>query len=268
MSWLEEVFGTGKPIVAMVHLPALPGTPLYDERAGLREIVDSARRDVDVLVTGGVDAVMFCNENDRPYQLEVGPEIVAAMTRVVTEVAGGLGIPFGVDILWDPIAAIAIANATGASFVREVFTGAYAGDMGFWSAQPGRSLRFKRSIGAQDLKLLFNVVPEFSVWLGERPIRTIARTTVFSSLADAICVSGQTAGTEVSTEWLSQAKEGLPETPVFANTGVRLSNIDKILSIADGAIVGTSFKVDGITWNPVDPKRVKEFMSVVRDLRS
>lgn len=268
MSWLEETFRTPKPIIGMVHLPALPGTPLYDEGKGMRGIIGSAARDLEGLVAGGVDAVMFCNENDRPYQLAMGPEIVAAMTQVVSEAARDIPIPFGIDLLWDGVSAIAVAHATGAAFVREVFTGTYAGDMGLWSGEPGKALRFKRQIGANDLKLLFNIVPEFSVSLGDRSLRTIASTTVFSSLADAICVSGQTAGTEVSPEWLRDAKAALPDTPVFANTGVRVSNVRQMLEHADGAVVGSTFKRDGVTWNEVDGRRVAEFMNVVRELRS
>jgi membrane complex biogenesis BtpA family protein len=268
MSWLMEAFKTTKPIIGMIHLPALPGTPLYDERSGIAAVVDNARRDLDALQAGGVDAVMFCNENDRPYELEVGPEIVAAMTRVIAEARSALSVPFGVDILWDPMAAVAVGHATGASFVREVFTGTYAGDMGLWSGQGAKYLRFRRNIGAGNLRLLFNIFPEFAAWLGDRPIEVVAKTTVFSSLADAVCVSGQTAGTEVSQETLEKAKGVLPDTPVFANTGVRIKNVEKILRVADGAIVGTSFKTEGVTWNHVDAERVKEFMTKVRDLRN
>lgn len=268
MTWLQEVFHTPKPIIGMVHLPALPGTPLYDERSGIRGILDSAVGDLEGLIGGGVDAVIFCNENDRPYELAMGPESVAAMTKVVSEAARDIPIPFGIDFLWDGVAAIAVAHATGAAFVREVFTGTYAGDMGLWSGNPGKALRFRRNIGATDVRLLFNIVPEFSVSLGDRTLKTIASTTVFSSLADAICVSGQTAGTAVSPEWLKEAKDALPETPVFANTGVRVSNVRQMLERADGAVVGSTFKKDGITWNRVDERRVAEFMGVVRDIRA
>lgn len=267
MSWLTEVYGTEKPIVGMVHLPALPGTPLYDSSAGMSKIIDSALADLSGLASGGVDAVLFCNENDRPYQLQMGPEIVAAMTKVVAEATRDISVPFGIDFLWDPIAAIAVAHATGASFVREVFTGTYAGDMGLWSGNPGAALRFRRNIGADHIRLLFNIVPEFSVSVGDRSLSTIAATSVFSSLADAVCVSGQTAGTEVSPAWLKEAKAGLPNTPVFANTGVRVANVKQMLENADGAIVGSSFKRAGVTWNEIDASRVKEFMGVVNTLR-
>lgn len=268
MNWMNELTGVEKPIIGMVHLQALPGNPLYDEAGGIKAIVGAARKDLEALSRGGVDAVMFCNENDRPYLLHVGPEVVASMSSVVAELSRGIDRPFGVDVLWDPVAAIAIGHATGANFVREVFTGAYAGDMGVWSSDGARALRFRREIGASKLRLLFNVVPEFAIPIASRPAEQVARTAVFSSLADAVCVSGFMAGADVPLEELRKAKSAIPETPVIANTGVRLENVGEILSVADAAVVGTSFKVDRQTFNPVDERNVVEFMSAVKKFRS
>ncbi|HHY51080.1 MAG TPA: SgcQ protein, partial [Alphaproteobacteria bacterium] len=55
----------------MVHLGALPGAPLYDAKEGLEGLVRAARRDLLALQKAGVDAVMFGNENDRPYEFSV-----------------------------------------------------------------------------------------------------------------------------------------------------------------------------------------------------
>lgn len=268
MSWITELFGVEKPIIGMVHLRALPGTPLYDEEGGIAGIVEAARGDLEALRRGGVDAVMFCNENDRPYSLQVGPEVVAAMASAVSELSRGLDRPFGVDILWDPIATIAVGHATGAHFAREVFTGAYAGDMGVWSTNAARALRFRREIGAESLRLLFNVVPEFAIPISPRPSEQVAKTAVFSSLADAVCVSGFMAGADVPLEELRRAKAVLTDTPVIANTGVRLENVAEILHVADGAVVGTSFKIGRTTFNPVDEGNVVELMAAVRDVRA
>ena len=117
-----------QPAIAMAHLPALPGTPRHKAGTSLDELVERVRTDLDHLLAGGVDAVMFCNEDDRPYRLSVGPEIPAAMAAVVAEL-WLRDLPFGVDVLWDPIAAMALARATGAAFMREVVTGAYESDM-------------------------------------------------------------------------------------------------------------------------------------------
>ena len=109
-----------KVVIAMAHIGALPGSPLYDADGGVKKLIQGVLKDVDALQTGGVDAVMFGNENDRPYVLKAPPEGVAAMTSVIQAVKPHLKVPFGVNYLWDPVASVAIAAATGASFVREI----------------------------------------------------------------------------------------------------------------------------------------------------
>src|ERR1700743_2064089 len=150
VSRFRSIFPDGKPLIAMAHVPALPGTPLYDADAGLPGAIAAVRRDVEVLIGAGFDAVLFCNENDRPYQLQAGLESAAAMARVVTECRPA-AVPFGVDFLWAPHCALAVAAATGASFIREVATGAWESDMGIWSPDAARLLREARRLGVADL---------------------------------------------------------------------------------------------------------------------
>jgi membrane complex biogenesis BtpA family protein len=263
---LENLFGTKKPVIAMAHIPALPGTPRYDDAGGMDHLLEWVRSDVEHLVEGGVDAIMFCNEDDRPYVFKAGIEQIAAMTRVATE-ARPQGLPFGVDFLWDPMASMAIAHATGARFIREVLTGVYESDMGLWSPNAGRVARFRRQIGAAGTRVFYNVVPEFASPLGTRSATARARSAVVSSLADVILVSGMMAGQEPDVSIVSEVKEAVPDVPVFLNTGAKEHNIDEYLKVADGVIVGSSLKVDGYTWNPVDPDRVDRFMAKVRATR-
>src|SRR6266540_1089691 len=220
---LNELFGIEKPAVAMAHLPPLPGTPLY---------VESVRRDVELLTEAGFDAILFCNEGDRPYQLSATFEGVAMMARVVAEVAPR-DRPFGVDYLWDAEAALAVAAVSGASFIREVATGVYESDMGLWTPDAGRLLRYRRQLNAGNVAVFMNITPEFASSLGTRDIASTARSVRVSSLADAILVSGPMAGAETSV----------------------------------GAIVGSDLKVDGYTWNPVDPDRATRFMNEVHAVR-
>jgi membrane complex biogenesis BtpA family protein len=210
---------------------------------------------------------MFGNENDRPYVLKAPPEGVAAMTAVIEAAKPKLKIPFGVNYLWDPIASVAIAAATGASFVREIFTGVFASDMGLWRPDGAGAVRLRHELGRSDMKLLFNVNAEFAYSLDERPIALRARSAVFSSLADAILVSGPLTGEPVERSHLMSVREAVRNVPVLANTGVTIDNVRDILAIADGAVIGTHFKVDGETWNPVDGARVRRFMDVVAKLR-
>lgn len=267
MQWLKETFYVDKPIIAMCHLQALPGDPGYNMAGGMSKVVEMALADLDYLQNGGVDAVMFSNEFSLPYLTKVRPETTAAMARVIGELMRFIKVPFGVNVLWDPIASIDLAAATGASFIREIMSGVYASDFGLWNTNVGEMARHKARL-APKLRLLFNIVPEAAAYLGDRSIADIACSTAFNNRPDAICVSGLTAGAETDTKILSTVKKAVPGTAVLCNTGCRIDNIERQLAVSDGAVVGSTFKVNGAFENPVDPARVKAFMDKVKAIRS
>jgi uncharacterized protein len=267
MSTLHDLFGAPKPVIAMLHLGALPGRPKHDRAAGLDPIVASVRRDLEVLQHAGVDGVMFCNEADLPYQLGVGPEITAAVASVIGQVRAEVTVPFGVNLLWDPFASLAVARATGARFVREVLTGVYESDLGMIEPRIGEIAAYRTAIGANDVLLFDNIQPEFASAVGNRTVADRASGAAFLGM-DAILISGPAAGVPFEMSDLQAAKEAAPETPVLANTGVRTEHITDIFRVADGAIVGTSLKVAGVTWNPVDPERANRLMEAARAARA
>jgi len=262
-----DLFKNKKPIIAMVHLPALPGTPLYKPEEGIKKIISSATKDIVALQAAGVDAIMFGNENDRPYELKVNMASTATMAFVIGQVKNKISVPFGVNVLWDPVSTIALAAATGADFVREIFTGTYASDMGYWSPNAGKAMRYRNQLHREDLLMFFNISAEFAHSLDQRSLADRAKSVNFSSLPDAVLVSGQITGESAKINDLESVKNVLPLIPVLANTGVKLDNVRDILDVADGAIVGSSLKIDGNTWNEVDLDRAKTFMDKVRKLR-
>ena len=268
MSWLSAVFGAEKVAIGMVHLPALPGSPLYDADGGMELVRERTAADLLALQEAGFDGVMFCNENDRPYTFEAGLETVSAMSAVIGELRHSITVPFGVDILWDPRAALAVAKATGARWVREIFTGAYGSDFGLWNTSPGETLRYRRNIGATDVRILTNISAEFARPLVDRPIDVVARGVALISLADGLCVSGPMTGASVDSSELQAVCDALEDTVVFANTGVNETTVADVLAVADGVVVGTSLKVDGITWNAVEVGRARRFMDRVRAARA
>lgn len=267
MTWLQDVIGTEKAIIAMCHLLPLPGDPSFDKEKGMEHVVEMARKDLHALQDGGVDAVMFSNEFSLPYLTDVKTETVAAMARIIGELKPDIKIPFGVNVLWDAKKSLDLAAATGALFVREIFTGVYASDFGLWNTNVGETVRHQYRIGAEKVKLLFNIVPEAAQYVAGRDIESIAKSTVFNNRPDALCVSGLTAGAETDSQILKRVKETVPDTVVLANTGVRLQNLESQLSIADGAVVGTTFKYEGKFENHVEPERVKAFMDKVKAFR-
>jgi len=163
---------------------------------------------------------------------------------------------------------VAVAAATGAAFAREVFTGVYAGDLGLWAPRAAAALRLRRALDAERVKLLFTVVAEFAAPLDTRGPAAIARSVAFSGLPDALCVSGPITGTPPRPDDLRAVREAVGgAVPVLLNTGLRRETIPDLLPLCDGAVVGTSLKRDGITWNPVDPARVRALMEAVRATR-
>jgi uncharacterized protein len=263
---LERLFGTRKPVVAMLHFPGLPGRPRHDVARGLAVLLEVVGKDLESAQQAGVDGVLFCNEADLPYQLNVGPEIPAAMAAVIGQLRPQIKVPFGVNVLWDAIASIALARATGASFVREVLTGVYESDLGIIEPRIGEIASYRQAIGAADVALFDNVAPEFSSALGGRGVAERARGAAFLGM-DAVLISGPAAGVPIAMSDLQAAKEAVPDTPVFANTGVRAESIAETLRVADGVIVGTSLKIDGVTWNPIDPARASRLMDGARAAR-
>jgi uncharacterized protein len=264
---LAHRFGTPKPVIAMLHFPALPGRPRHNRELGRSHLVDVVGHDLETLQGAGVDGVLFCNEADIPYQLAVGPEIPAAMAAVIGELRTSVKVPFGVNILWDAKATLALARATGATFVREVLTGVYESDLGMIAPSIGDLAGYRTAIGADDVALFDNISPEFSSAVGTRGIADRARGAAFLGV-DAILISGTAAGVPFAMSDLVTAKAAVPDVPVFANTGVSAERLDEIFAVADGVIVGTSLKVDGVTWSKVDPARAGRLMEAARAIRS
>jgi len=264
MTKFKTLFGDTKPVIAMVHLNPMPGTPLYDADAGVEGIVEAARRELSVLQEADVDAVMFGNENDRPYELKVDAAVTATMAYVIGRLRAEIRKPFGVNVLWDPMGSVAVATAVGASFVREIFTGTYASDMGPWNPNAGEALRYSRRLDRPDLVMLYNVSAEFADSLDRRTLPDRARSAVFSSIPDAILVSGTITGEAAAMSDLEAVKKGLAETPVMARTGVMQTAIADALKAADGGVVGSSLKFDGHTWDTVDADRAREFMRLAK----
>ena len=268
MSWLAEVFNVKKPVIGMCHLQALPGDSGYDKKGGLDKIIELAKADLLALQEGGVDGVLISNEFSLPYLTKTEPITAIAMARVIGELRSEIEVPYGVNVLWDATASIDLAVATGAKFVREIFTGVYASDFGLWDTNVGQVARHRMAVSGENVRMLFNIVPEAADYVGSRTIEQITKSTVFNCQPDGLCVSGLTAGAATDASILTKVKENAGSTPVIVNTGVNDRTAAELLSIADAAIVGTYFKHDGIFENATDAQRVQKLMTEVRQMRS
>ncbi|NPV71500.1 MAG: BtpA/SgcQ family protein [Firmicutes bacterium] len=267
MSWLDEIFGVPKVTIGTVYLPALPGAPDYDSSTGLTGVVEAALQDALALKEGGVDGLIFGNHYDRPWLERVGPETAACMARVVLDIIRQVKLPFGVQVWWDPHATLAVAKATGASFVRGLFSGSYAGEMGQISVNPAEVQRYRRAIDARGIKMIYLVGIILGASVAPRSISDVVKDMAWSSLPDALALPGPGPGRAPTLEDLDVARRNSGGLPVFCNTGSTQENVASILSVADGVFASTNLKVDNVSWKPVDVAKVKRYMSAVNAFR-
>jgi membrane complex biogenesis BtpA family protein len=263
---LLRLFGTRKPFIGMLHARAFPGRPHYDVAGGMDAIVDGLRADLDVLQDAGVDGLLFCNEMDLPYQLHVGHEVSAGMAHAIGRLRDEIRLPFGVDVVWDARAALAVAAASGAAFVRQVFLGVYDTDMGLLQPSFGDLAAYRRALGADGIALISNITPEFGRSVGQRTIAERARGAAFLGI-DAIIVSGLHTGLPTNLDHVREAKQAAGDVPVLISSGVTLDTLEASLEAADGVIVGSSMKVDGQISKPLDPERVRRMVERLHAIR-
>ncbi|NLD97370.1 MAG: SgcQ protein, partial [Synergistaceae bacterium] len=174
-------------------------------------------------------------------------------------------VPFGLSVLADPEAAVAIGAAVEADFVRIFLSWVFVGDWGIVDPDAGKLQRLRASL-APSMKVFANISGHTEP-LGGRKLEDIARGAVKFGLADAVCLAGTTAGSEIPEEDLRGARRGAEGYPVIAGTGVCVENVERMLSLADGVIMGTSVKVDRDTFKPVDPLKAAEFIRCAKDAR-
>jgi membrane complex biogenesis BtpA family protein len=266
---MDESDGAGLPeLVGMVHLPALPGAPGFDgDREALRE---RAVADAEALVEGGMDAVLVENFGDAPFHPDAVPRhVVASMTALVDAVGRAVDVPVGVNVLRsDGPGAMAVAAATGASFVRvNVHTGARVTDQGVVEGRAHGTLRLRDRLGAPDVRVLADVDVKHSAALAERPLPSVAREAVERGGADGLVVSGPATGAAVDRERLATVGTVAAETgvPLVVGSGVTPDTVGEVLDIADAVIVGTALKRGGDPTAPVERERVARLVAAARD---
>lgn len=267
MKTIQEVFGTSKPIIALLHLRELPGDANYPRNCSMEDIVRMAREELIALQDGGVDGILFSNEFSMPYQDKLNHVTTSAMAYVIGRIKADIRIPYGVHAISDPLATIDLAAAVEAQFVRHVFTGGYVGEAGIRTRDAALYARRKRELELDDLLMFYMINAESDADLSRRNLDVVAKATVFKCKPDGLCMSGMHAGYDADTSFLQQIRDAVPGTPVFSNTGTKKENVCEKLQHCDGAFVGTAFKKDGKFEEFVDFERVKAFMNEVHAYR-
>jgi len=257
-----SIFSAPKPVIAMVHVGALPGTPAGG--ASLAELERRAVEECRIYREAGVHGVMLENMRDVPYlRGGVGPEITAAMTVLGLAVKGAAGMPCGIQILAGANReALAVAHATGLDLVRvEGFAFAHVADEGIIESSAASLLRFRRHIGAERVRIWADVKKKHAshALTADVGIGETAAAAEFMR-ADAVIVTGSATGAECSASDVAEVRARC-RLPLYLGSGVTADNLARYWDGADGFIVGSDFKRDGRWSEPVDAGRVRRLMT-------
>jgi membrane complex biogenesis BtpA family protein len=258
MARFGELFGAGRTLIGVIHLPPLPG---YPSSPGMRKVIDKALRDLEALEAGPLAGALVENEEDRPHRVDAARETIAAMTLVTRElVAAARKTVIGVEILLnDPEASLAVAAMAGAAFIR---TDYFVDPMerpehgGAMRIDPEGLLRYRRSLGADAILILADLQVKYARMLVQRSLAESARLAREAG-ADAVVVTGTRTGEPPSIAEIAEARLGAGEVPVLVGSGLSASNAATLLAEADGALVGTSLK----RGEKIDPARVREILT-------
>ncbi len=266
----HDMFGTRYPVIGVVHLPALPGSPANE--LDLQSIRERGLRDAAALASGGVDGLILENFGDAPFHpRRVPPHTVAQMSvlgRAIRE--RHPAVPLGVNVLRnDGLSALAVASAIEAEFIRvNVYCGARVTDQGLVEGEAHEIQRHRASLDPS-IRVFADVAVKHSAPLGAYDLETDVHDVVARGRADAVIVSGAGTGTETDVRDLDRVQSAADgSVPVWIGSGVSPNNVVSLLGSADGLIVGSAFKYEGRATNAVDPDRVAELMATVRDARN
>lgn len=253
------------PVIGMVHAPPLPGSPRYG--GDWAAIEKHVLTDVEALVAGGVQGLMLENYGDTPFFPDAVPPItISSLTRLATVITRTTSLPLGINVLRnDGLAALAIAVAAGARFVRiNVLTGARVTDQGIINGQAHRILRERAALGANEIQILADVDVKHSAPLASRSLMEETQDLVHRGGADAVIVTGTATGAAANRADLLEVQAAAAGHPVLLGSGVTAESVADIRPHCQGLIVGTSLKHSGDATRPVDPQRVAELMAALK----
>ncbi|MCM8748868.1 BtpA/SgcQ family protein [Thermomicrobiaceae bacterium CFH 74404] len=252
------------PIVGVVHLLPLPGSPRAS--LNLEQIIERAVDDARAYEAGGASALIVENYGDAPFRKDrVEPYTIAALTRVVTAVRAAVRLPVGVNVLRnDAVAALSIAAATGASFIRvNVHTGAMLTDQGIIEGRADETLRLRRFLDAP-VEIWADILVKHAAPLGPVSLEEAARDALERGLADALILTGSATGQPADPEELRRLRALFPEVPIFIGSGITPERVAAFLPETSGFIVGTWAKEEGIIENRVSRSRVEMLARAIR----
>lgn len=241
----------------MIHLPSMPG---YTTHISMDHVIESALTDLVTLQEAGFSGALVENDNDQPHTIGVTDKISSAFQMVMEEIIKKAKIPVGMEIIYDMEKTLRVAHAVKSPFIRlDVFVDSVETKWGIIKARSKELMEFKASLGANDLVVIADIQVKHAKMLENKLLEQSAKDAVDAG-ADALIVTGDWTGQPPTIADCKAVKEGASNTPVLIGSGFEADNARELLSIVDGAIVGTSIKT-GQAVDPVKAKRLVTFVS-------
>ncbi|MEK7432473.1 MAG: BtpA/SgcQ family protein [Cyanobacteriota bacterium] len=268
MERFDNVFKVKTPVIGMIHVDALPGTPKY--KNNISEILEKALLEAEIYKKAGIDALAIENMHDIPYMKNnIGPEITSAMTIIGYEVKKNSGLVCGVQILAGANKeAFAVAKSANLDFIRaEGFVFSHIADEGIMESCAGELLRYRKMIDADDILIFTDIKKKHSshVITADVDICETAKAAEFF-LSDGLIITGSSTGHEASTNEIENVKKSV-KIPVLVGSGITLNNLESYFNITDAMIVGSYFKKNGYWANELDYDKTAIFMEKINKLR-
>ncbi len=264
---LVTLFGSQRAVIGVIHLLPLPGSPDYDGES-MEMICGRALQDGRSYAAAGFDGLIVENHGDIPFLKpnDLGPETAASMAVASEIVRREVGLPVGINVLANgAIAALAVAKAAGAGFIRvNQWANAYVANEGLIEGPAAQAMRYRSQLRASDVRIFADVHVKHGAHAitADRSIAELTRDVEFFN-ADVVIATGQRTGDAATLDEIRAIKVATT-LPVVVGSGVSAKNVAETLSVADGVIVASSLKRDGLWWNEVDPLRATSFMAAAR----
>lgn len=262
----SQLFSNPKPIIGMIHLLPLPGTPNYD--GNIKKIYEQAELEASILAQYGVDGMIVENFGDEPYLIgEPTPDQLALFAAVTYQIRREVSIPLGVNVQFNAWKAeIAIAKVTFADFVRvEVFVDTVNSAQGIVHPCSAQILRYRHLLMASHVLIFADIQTKYTTNLIPQSL-TQSASDAKAAGADTLIITGAATGKTTPLDAVKEVKQTV-NLPIFVGSGTTIQNVNEVLSIADGAIVGSAFKEGGVANNPVSSQKTSEFMDIVKEIR-
>ncbi len=268
MQKFNKIFKTHHPIIGMIHVQALPGTPKYNQNND--SIITKALEEARVYKNAGIDAILIENMHDVPYQKnDVGHEISSAMSLIAYLIKQETALPIGIQILAGANkAALAAAKTAGIDFIRaEGFVFGHLADEGYIDSQAAKLLRYQKQINAMNIAIFTDIKKKHSshALTADLDIGEMAHASEFF-LSDGVIVTGKHTGSVADLNEIKKVKSNT-KLPVIIGSGVNLENLSTYLPVSDALIVGSYFKEKGYWENKLDSDRIFQFMDKTTSLR-